>query len=80
MIPYLHEKKQKIRWSRFLENWLTNYRISSIKRRGALKIFEVLGAALFRGWRSFQIYYFLPFKDSRNQETTDEIYNCHFDF
>ena len=60
------------------------YRISSIKRRGALKIFEVLGAALFRGRRllegSFQISYFLPFKDSRNQETTHEIDNCNFDF
>ena len=30
---------------------LLRYRISSIKRRGALKIFEVLGAALFRGRR-----------------------------
>ena len=24
MIPYLHEKMQEIRWSRFLENRLTN--------------------------------------------------------
>ena len=31
--------------------FVKDYRISSIKRRGALKIFEVLGAALFRGRR-----------------------------
>ena len=30
---------------------VSEYRISSIKRRGALKIFKVLGAALFRGRR-----------------------------
>ena len=29
--------------------------------------------ALIRGWRSFQIFYFLLFKDSRNQEKTHEI-------
>ena len=51
------------------------YRISSIKRRGALKIFEVLGAALFRGRRlleggalfKFFISYFLKTHEIKKQ-------------
>ena len=30
MIPYLHEKIQEIRWSRFLENRLTNLLTDSL--------------------------------------------------
>ena len=60
------------------------YRISSIKRRGALKIFEVLGAALFGGRRLLEggalFKFLISYLDSRNQETTHEIDNYHFDF
>ena len=61
-----------------------DYRIPSIKRRGALKIFEVLGAALFRGRCLLEggalFKFLISHLDSRNQETTHEIDNCHFDF
>ena len=40
MIPYLHEKIQEIRWSRFLENRLTNYSLVLNKRPPRLLIFR----------------------------------------